>query len=115
MVFGSLSTIILMDFCFGWGVFFLWIFSSASYRDCLTLGIESGTASMEMAHSDGCPFSGFLLAVFHRFLAKTQKKPKPDETMMDTSIDSNAGGDLPNKKIDVTDAQDGGVAPRNRE
>lgn len=34
---------------------------------------------------------------------------------MDTSIDSNAGGDLPNKKIDVTDAQDGGVAPRNRE
>jgi hypothetical protein len=38
-----------------------------------------------------------------------------DETMMDTSIDSNAGGDLPNKKIDVTDAQDSGVAPRNRE
>jgi len=63
-------------FGFWLGGIFLWIFSSASYRDCLTLGIESGTASMEIAHSDGCPFSEFLLAVFHRFLAKTQKKPK---------------------------------------
>jgi hypothetical protein len=38
-----------------------------------------------------------------------------DKTMMVTSIDSNAGGDLPNKKIDFADAQHGGVAPRYRE
>jgi hypothetical protein len=30
-------------------------------------------------------------------------------------IDSNAGSDLTNKKIDVADAQHGGVAPRHRE
>jgi hypothetical protein len=30
-------------------------------------------------------------------------------------IDSSAGSDLPNKKIDVADAQHGGVAPRHRE
>jgi len=41
-------------------------------RDCLTLGIESGTASMEMALSDGCSFSKFLRAVFHSFLATIQ-------------------------------------------
>ena len=64
---------------------------------------------MEMAHSDGCPFSEFLLAVFQRFLAKPKRSQSREETMMDTSIDSNAGGDLPNKKID------GGVAPYNRE
>jgi len=35
--------------------------------------------------------------------------------MVDTSIDSNARCDLPKKKIDVADAQHGGVAPRYRE
>ena len=40
------------------------------------------------------------------FYTENRKEAKiGDKTMMDTSIDSNAGGNLPNKEIDVADAQ----------